>query len=753
MEAREVALLLTDVEASTRLLVRHGQSGVVALGRVGAVVSAAASEHGGEVSRAQGEGDSAVVLFTSVGAAVAAALDVNERLAAEHWPAGDRVVVRSAVHVGEVTATDEGLFGLEVHRCARLRSLADGGEVLLSDAAARQVAPQLPQRASVRDEGIVLLRGFAQSERVWRLVHPALAPPRRPLAGASDLAGALPEWRTSLVGRSAEIAAIVDRLGAAHIVTLVGPAGVGKTRLAVAAASQAASRVRFVDLTLATSGDGVPAVAAGALGVEESTSFLAGIEAALSAAPALVVLDNCEHVLDAAAALVDHVSARCAASSILATSRAPLRVPGEEVVGVTPLGTEHGGAAMQLFLDRGQAVGRDLMADGTGLEDVTAIVGLLEGVPLAIELAAARLNAFSVGELFDVLQLDLGGLSDPRRRGPDRQRTLRAAVQWSMRLLSGNEQAVLRRLAVLPGSFRLTTALAISPGAAGALPSLVDHSLAAIEHRTGPTRYRLLETVRAVAEEALAEDERREVLDRLLVCCVDELAVIDGDALPPAGLDAEIRQDHALHVVAAEHALATAQTELGLRLVHGLFAAWHGVGQRSALDRWMDQLVAQTGGPSRVRGMVLRRQGIIAREQLSDYERAVRLLERAEADAVAVSDQHLLGRVRCTRAELDLDEGQIEGLELRLWDAIALLEEAGGEDVSFVLASLASFHADRARVRHGGTGARASSRCQPPLVPGRADRSHWRVVRVAGRSDRRGRRPRRHNARPRRTDR
>ena len=147
-------------------------------------------------------------------------------------------------------------------------------------------------------------------------------------------------------------------------------------------------------------------------------------------------------------------------------------------------------------------------------------------MPLAIELAAARLNAFSVGELFDVLQLDLGGLSDPRRRGPDRQRTLRAAVEWSMRLLSGSEQAVLRRLAVLPGSFRLTTALAVSPaGRRGLAMPLVDHSLAAIEHRTGPTRYRLLETVRAVvAQEALADDERREVLDRLLVYCVDELA-------------------------------------------------------------------------------------------------------------------------------------------------------------------------------------------------------------------------------------
>ena len=327
MEAREVTLLLTDVEASTRLLVRHGQSGVAALGRVGEVVSAVAREHGGQVSRAQGEGDSAVVLFSSVGAAVAAALDVNERMASEHWPAGERVVVRSAVHVGEVTATDEGLFGLEVHRCARLRALADGGEVLLSDVAVRQAVPQLPQRSSVTDEGVVLLRGFAQPERVWRLVHPALSPRRRPLVGASDLSGALPEWRTSLVGRSAEVVAIVDRLIAGHVVTLVGPAGVGKTRLAVAAASQSALPVRFVDLTVATSGDDVPAVAAEALGVEASASFLAGIEAALGATPTLVVVDNCEHVLDGAASLVDHVSARCPASPILATSRAPLAYP------------------------------------------------------------------------------------------------------------------------------------------------------------------------------------------------------------------------------------------------------------------------------------------------------------------------------------------------------------------------------------------------------------------------------------------
>lgn len=202
--------------------------------------------------------------------------------------------------------------------------------------------------------------------------------------------------------------------------------------------------------------------------------------------------------------------------------------------------------------------------------------------------------------------------------------------------------------------------------------------------------------VRAVAQDALRDGERAEALDRLLVSCIDELAVIAADVLPPPGLDAEVRQDHTLHVVAAEHALATAQTELGLRLVHGLFEAWHGVGQRSTLDRWMNRFVAQTDGPSQVRGMVLRRQAIIASEQLGDYDRAMRLLDCAEADALAISDQHLLGKVRGTRAGLDLDAGRLDGLESRLSDAIALLEAAGGDYVANVLTTLGMLYAQRA---------------------------------------------------------
>ena len=307
-----------------------------------------------------------------------------------------------------------------------------------------------------------------------------------------------------------------------------------------------------------------------------------------------------------------------------------------------------------------------------------------------------------------------------------------------MRLLSEREQAVLRRLAVLPGSFRLGTAAAISADAAEALPALVDHSLAITEHRTGPTRYRLLETVRAVGARRSQTTSAARCRSIGCVYCIDELAVMEASALPPAGLDARSARTSALHVVAAEHALATAQTDLGLRLVHGLFEAWHGVGQRSTLDRWMDRLVAQTGGPSHVRGMVLRRQAIIAQEQLGDYERAMRLLDRAEADALAVSDDHLLGRVRAAHvpASNSTKDGSRGSTACAGRDRLARgsrwrLRRQRPDDAGD--AALAS-----RRIRPGGAGARTSPRCEPRLVPRpRADRSGAGVVRpaLAGRID------------------
>jgi predicted ATPase len=459
-----------------------------------------------------------------------------------------------------------------------------------------------------------------------------------------------------------------------------------------------------VDLTRTTNGGDVPAIAAEALGVDAGSPPLTGIEGVLLAAPALVVLDNCEHVLEAAASLVDHLLTRCLGTSVLATSRAALRVSGEDVVSVAPLSTEPGGAATELFVDRARAAHDELSTDDDVLDEIAALTDLLDGVPLAIELAAARAAAFSVGEILALLRRDLAGLGDARRPGPDRHRTLSAAITWSLRMVSDDERRLLSRLAVLPGSFRLVTALVV--GAAGAddaraivaaLSSLVEQSLIVTEHRPGPTRYRLLEMIRAVAQEGLTVADRQALRDRLLDHCVAELAGLDGEDLPSAGIEAEIARDQAVYVNAVEHALATEQTELGLRLVHDLFPVWHGATQRSTLDRWMTALLAQTETPTRARAAVLRRQAIIASEDQGDYERAFDLLDLAEADATAIGDRQLLGRVRATRAGVDYDRGHLDALEADLGDAIALLEETGDNYAADALITLASVYVQRAQ--------------------------------------------------------
>jgi predicted ATPase len=700
---REVALLLTDVEGSTRLLVRHGQAGVAALGRIAEIVSSVAKVHGGEVSRLQGEGDSAVVLFGSAAPAVAAALDVNRWMAAEPWPGGETVAMRSGVHVGEVTASDDGIVGLEVHRCARVRALAGGGEVFLSDAASRDVGGHLPSSASVEDVGVVLLRGFVQPERVWRLVHPVLRRRHGGVAGSGVLPGAFPAWRTSLVGRVNDIAAVAGRLRAGVVVTLVGPGGVGKTRLASAVAAHQSDAACFVDLTVATNGGDVDAIVAAALSADASAAPRTAIAEALAAEPTVVVLDNCEHVIDAASSIAEHLAVQCRAA-VLATSRAALRLADEDVVHVAPLSTGRGGVASELFLDRARGVRADLVADDTVLDEVGAMTELLDGVPLAIELAAARVSSLSIDEIVHLLRQDTAGLGDGRHRGPSRHRSLRAAILWSVGLLHDTERSVLYRLSVLPGSFRLGTATAVAgtgDGAervvADAVHALTEQSLVSTEHRAGPTRYRLLEMVRAVGHEGLSAGERHEVLDRLVHHCIGELAQLEGQELPTAGIGDEIDRDSALYTTAVEHALATAQTELGLRLVHDLFLVWHGAAQRVMLDRWMSALVAQRTAPSGERSMVLRRQAIIASEYFRNDERAQRLLDAAEADAVALADRRLLGRVRCTRAGTDLDAGRLDGLEARLADAFALLAETDDEFAADALSILATLHSLQGR--------------------------------------------------------
>ena len=330
-----------------------------------------------------------------------------------------------------------------------------------------------------------------------------------------------------------------------------------------------------------------------------------------------------------------------------------LRVQDEDVFVVAPLLTERGGAAMQLFIDRAGVALGELSTDVRVLDQIGGVTAILDGVPLAIELAAARVTAFSVGEILAMLQDDMAGLVDSRRRGPDRHRSVRAAIEWSLRMLSHAERRLLGRLAVLPGSFRLGAAIAVTSGGESedrvvveALHAFVDQSLIVAQHRTGPTRYRMLEMIRSIAQDEIDAKERDEVLDRLLAHCLDQVSGMAGPVAPEAGFEEEARLDAGLFSVSIEHALATDQIESGLQLVYDLFTPWHGRTQRSTLDRWTSDLVAKTSAPSSLRAMVLRRQAILAIEDAGDDERARQLLEAAAADTTVLNDRSLLGRIR-----------------------------------------------------------------------------------------------------------
>jgi predicted ATPase len=486
-------------------------------------------------------------------------------------------------------------------------------------------------------------------------------------------------------------------------VTLVGPAGVGKTRLSAAVASEATVPAYFVDLTRATDGNKVEVVAAEALGADPALPPRTGIETVLGNGPTIVLLDNCEHVLEGSAVLVEHILDHCQGTSVLATSRAPLRLPGEHLVTIEPLATTVDGPAMQLFIQRAQDLGREVATTSDEVDDIRRLAELLDGVPLAVELAVARLTAFSVSEILDMLERDLAGLTDERRRGTERHRNVRAAIQWSMLLLDEETRRLLCRLAVLPGTFRLRTAMAAigsdrdGRALASAMPTLIEQSLVTVEHRTGSTRYRMLEMIRAVGQDSLPSEERETVLDALLVHLTHELEQQDERDVPEPGNEAEIQLDGPLYSIAAEHALATGQIELGLRFVYSLFLVWHAQTQRATLDRWMTDLVSRVDGPSRWRGMVLRRQAIIANEDFADDERSMRLFDAAEADALAIADRQLLSMVRVTRLGFDQTYGRLDGVEDGLQEAIAVLEEFEGEFLSNALTSLGELYFFRAQ--------------------------------------------------------
>ena len=513
-----VTLLLADVENSTRLWETQPEQMTAAFARLDHALSDLLAAHGGVRPVEQGEGDSFVVAFARASDAVACALGLQRAPLAP-------ISLRIGVHTGEVQLRDEGNYiGSTINRTARIRDLAHGGQTVLSGATEALVIDVLPADAWLTDLGSHELRGVPRPERVVQLCHPDLRTDFPALRTLKSVAvHNLPSQFASFVGRSSQMAEVRKLLTEDRLVTLTGAGGVGKTRLAGEVASQLAGEyadgVWYVDLAPITDPDVVPVAAARALGLPDQPgrSTTDTLLRFVRDRQLLVVLDNCEHLLDACAELVVAVLGAAPGLSVLATSREPVGLSGEAMWRVPSLSVAD--EAIELFADRAHHARPDFAVADDNVSVVAEICRRLDGIPLAIELAAARVRALSLAEILDSLHDRFRLLTGGARTAVRRQQTLRASVDWSHALLTDTERILFRRLAAFLGGFDLEAAQAVA-GADGLAPYqvldqvtlLVDKSLVVAENSRGRTRYRLLETVRQYALEKLAESSEADTV-------------------------------------------------------------------------------------------------------------------------------------------------------------------------------------------------------------------------------------------------
>lgn len=442
-----VTFLFSDVEGSTQLLERHGAAMGSALARHHELFEQVVEGHGGTIFETVG--DAVYAAFTDAGAAATAALDAQRALASEDWGPIGRMAVRIAIHTGTVERRGDHYFGPALFRVARLQALASGEQTLLSGVTAGLAGEALPTGASLRDLGTHRLKDLGEPEQVYQLMHPELRPEFPAVKSLDSHPHNLPLQLSSFVGREAEVAELAQLRAQHRLVTLLGPGGIGKTRLALQVAADVLDAVPdgvfFVDLAPVRDPELVPGAVATSLGLraQPSEPIIRTLAQHLSSKTLLLVLDNLEQLLPVAAVTVTELLTEAPGLSVLATSRVPLRIRGEREYAVPSLAAGAPGSldaapppAVVLFVERARAIGAELVIDAQTGPLIADICMRLDGLPLAIELAATRLRLLSLGALRDRLRDRLPLLTGGARDLPERQQTLRAAIAWSEDLLT-----------------------------------------------------------------------------------------------------------------------------------------------------------------------------------------------------------------------------------------------------------------------------------------------------------------------------
>jgi predicted ATPase/class 3 adenylate cyclase len=524
-----VTFLFTDVEGSTRAWERQPDAVRLALARHDAIIEHVVAQHGGVVVRPRGEGDSRFVVFSRASDAVTGACAIQRALFHEPWPTAEPLRVRLALHTGEADLRDGDYYGSAVNRCARLRGIARGGQLLLSGVTADLVRDALPTDTRLRDLGLHRLRDLDTPERVWQLTHPDLQADFPPLDSLDVRHTNLPIQLTSFVGRQRELAEIKRHVAASRLVTLTGVGGAGKTRLAFQVAADLVGEYPdgswVVELASLQDAALVARAVAAALGIREQPGVALDtvIADVLHARQLLLVLDNCEHLVEVAAQLVDALLRRCPALHILATSREKLGVGGEVVWIVPPLGLPDlavfpsadkliESEAVRLFVERCEAIQPEFALTAQNARGVLDVCLGVDGNPLALELAAARVRVLGVEQIAARLTDQLKLLTGGSRTAERRQQTLRAAVEWSYELLSDEERLLFNRTSVFAGGFSLEAVQEICAGdgvdpadTLDLVQQLVDKSLVVTARVAdgGVGRFRVLEILRQYGQEQL----------------------------------------------------------------------------------------------------------------------------------------------------------------------------------------------------------------------------------------------------------
>lgn len=686
-----VTFLFSDIEGSTRHARRlEPATWMAALEAHDRLADAVVQTHRGAVVKHEGDGVFAV--FSSAPDAVAAAAAFQRSLAADGLAGLSDVRVRIGLHTGDgtLTAAGDDYVGVDVHYAARVAGAANGGQIALSDSIAPLVADRLLAGTHLEDTGLARLKDFDEPRRLHRLVIPGAADDPRPLRALGPPSN-LPRPISTFVGRDTELSDVLGLLRLARLVTLTGPGGSGKTRLALAAAERLTADLPdgcwFVPLAAVEDAALVPSAIATALAIEEEVGrpIADTLRASLQERQLLLVLDNFEQVVAGAGFVAGLLSAARGLRALI-TSREILRVAGEQEYRVPPLA---GLDAVSLFVERARAVRPGFTVTDDNATAVAAICERLDNLPLAIELAAARSRLFAPQALLARLERSLDVLTSGTRDLPERQRTLRGAIAWSHDLLDAMDQTLFRRLAVFAGGWTIESAEAVcdptgelGPPVVDGLLSLVEKSLvveAPTEH--GEPRFHLLQTVREFARERLTAAGEGEALERqhaeYFVALAEHAEPVLEYGDPGDWLD---RLAHERDNIRAtlEWSLRTGELELGMRLAGAAWRYWH---HRSHLREGRDWCRRLLDAPAAFRPTAARFKALTAAGGLAywlaDYAAAKSCYEEALAIAATLEDDGLRADALHSLGYIDVVEGNLESLRERHTEAARLFEARG----------------------------------------------------------------------------